>query len=114
MGFQSSERDIEQVSSRTCGVYLLHLAEPLYGSTCKHYIGSSSDIATRVLRHASGRGARFTRAAVRQRIPFDVVRIWPTPSLRDARRVEQALKRRHHHDTYCPICVSRRTLGLPR
>jgi len=99
---------------RSTGVYLLHLASPLSGSRAQHYIGYSRDVRARILSHQAGHGARFTRAAVNQHIPFDVVRFWPCPTMTSAMYVERSLKRRHNHADYCPICQARRELGFPQ
>lgn len=91
--------------SRQPGVYLFHLSQPLSASTAQHYLGSAAHLPTRIEQHRRGRGARFTRAALAQHILLIPVRLWPTESLAEARRLERALKRRHQSSVYCPVCA---------
>lgn len=89
---------------RQPGVYLFHLLSPLAHSTAQHYLGSAAHLPARVAQHLRGRGSKFTRAAIAQRIPFVVVRLWPTATLSEARQLERDLKRRHQASQYCPVC----------
>lgn len=73
------------------------------------YAGVSNDVARRVAAHASGRGARYTRA----RLP--VALAWASPALgkREAHRLEARLKRISRSDKLLLIgrdCASRRRL----
>lgn len=64
-------------------VYLLECAD---GSL---YCGATSDPSRRLAVHASGRGARYTRA----RLPVRMVFLEETPDRSHALRLEHAIKR---------------------
>lgn len=114
-------------------VYLLHYNEPLVGKQAvagrgkimrvSHYIGSTEgDLADRIAEHAKtrweelpepeltkrgttrrgvryGQGAVVVAAANSAGIAWRVSRTWPGGT-----DEEYALKARHNHGDYCPIC----------
>jgi predicted GIY-YIG superfamily endonuclease len=83
-------------------VYLLHLSEPLAGHA-RHYLGSAEDVEARLLRHASGHGAKMLRACRLNGIDWMLVRTWE-----GGRELERQLKRRHNSGVFCPICSPRK------
>ena len=88
-------------------VYLLHLDRPLGSGRlgqARHYLGSTRDLAQRILDHARGRGARLIEVAEEQGILWSVVRTWPCSSPGAARELERRLKRRKESPCFCPLC----------
>lgn len=79
-------------------VYLLHFERPLHGKA-QHYLGTTGNLADRLRRHKSGRGARLTRAARDAGIGMVLADVWPGD-----KHDERCAKLQHHHSRLCPIC----------
>ncbi len=85
-------------------VYLIHLERPLAHS--QHYIGfvdaeKGYTVEARLAKHRKGPGSPMLRAATRNGIAFDVVRVWPNATRTDERK----LKNRKRARCLCPICL---------
>jgi predicted GIY-YIG superfamily endonuclease len=80
-------------------VYLLHFDLPLSGRA-QHYIGWTTDLEERMFRHQHGDGAVLMAELRDHGITFQLVRVWPSQTRTDERR----LKRRHQAARLCPIC----------
>lgn len=80
-------------------VYLIHFSKNYKG--CRHYIGWTSNIVNRELRHWSGNGSPLLKACKESGIDFNVVRIWENKT----RKFERKLKNQHNHKRFCPICM---------
>lgn len=81
-------------------VYLIHFERPISDRhTAQHYIGSCSDLESRLAEHVAGAGARLTQVAIERGISFVVVRTWA-----GGRREERKLKARKNAPKLCPIC----------
>jgi predicted GIY-YIG superfamily endonuclease len=87
------------------GVYLLHFHSPISaGHPCRHYLGSAADVGKRLAQHKAGRGSRLCQVAVERGVGFELVRVWPQTSVREARTLERALKAQKNGPRFCPIC----------
>jgi hypothetical protein len=79
-------------------VYLLHFdREYLPGK--QHYVGWTSNLRKRVMRHRSGWGGPLTSAAHAQGIGFILVRYWPDGH----QGLERSLQGYGPHKA-CPVC----------
>ena len=88
-------------------VYLVHFDRPLGSGRlgqARHYLGSTRDLAQRILDHARGRGARLIEVAEDRGILWSVVRTWPCPSAGAAFALERRLKARTEAPCFCPLC----------
>lgn len=91
-------------SYKSPAVYLLKLNEPLKrsnGNGASYYLGSAKNLQERLEMHRKGRGARFIEVAIERGISFEVVRVWRTKTVTEARLLEQKLKARHNHKSLC-------------
>lgn len=83
-------------------VYLIHLDSPYprdpRGSV-RHYLGTTTNLESRLNDHRIGRGSPLLRAVTRKGIPFSVVRLWT-----GGRELERSLKRQNNAARYCPVC----------
>jgi len=64
----------------------------VYALRCRDgslYIGSTNSLKRRLAQHDSGAGSKFVRA----RKPFEVARVIPCPSSREAHQLEYRLKK---------------------
>jgi len=89
---------------RTGEIYLIHFSEPIGDLTnpkgqAQHYIGWSQNLEARLEAHRNGTGAAILRAVTEAGIDWRVVRKW-----KGTRDDERALKDRHQHSFYCPVC----------
>lgn len=84
------------------GVYLIHFERPYRHAA--HYVGWSTNIATRFDEHNRGEGARLTQVVRDAGIGLTLARVWPKQS----RRFERVLKRRHGSARFCPVCATKR------
>jgi predicted GIY-YIG superfamily endonuclease len=79
-------------------VYVLHFDQPVIGNA-QHYTGITRDLRRRLISHAFGDGAGFTRAAQAKGIPFTLAyTIVPARGL-DELAVKHVAAWRH-----CPLC----------
>lgn len=96
-------------------VYILHFSRPMGNlantrAQARHYSGFAEDLAARLERHAAGKGAKLTAAAVAQGISYHVY-AWPAPLA-----AEKLLKAQGNTARYCPACAAaqgRAALPLP-
>lgn len=79
-------------------VYLIHFDRPIFHS--RHYLGCTSSLRARLLRHALGNGANLLRVARHRDIEWTVARIW-----RAGFDVERNLKDLKNMPRYCPMCT---------
>lgn len=79
-------------------VYLVHFHEKY--RHCEHYLGWSSDVDARQVRHKNGNGARLLQVLNENGIAYHVVRTWEGKT----RSFERKLKRQKNSRRYCPIC----------
>lgn len=96
--------DPAQVEESAAGtVYLVHLDRPLILGGCVfgHYIGHASQgrLVDRMLRHRSGRGARFLRMALRHGCTWHIARVWP-----GGYEQERKIKKQGGASRFCPSC----------
>ena len=85
-------------------LYILHFEKP-YWRTCRHYVGSTKNIAEdRLKAHLSGTGSRICQYAVRKGIGFQIVYREQYETVREARKRERKLKKERNLRGYCPIC----------
>jgi predicted GIY-YIG superfamily endonuclease len=87
-------------------VYLLHFLEPIGNpantrARAQHYLGYSPEPATRLMRHATGDGAKIVRYVMRAGIGFVVAQTWE-----GGVELEKRLKRRHDAPRQCEVCRS--------
>ena len=94
-------------------VYLLHfdrLYVPYPGAPLRdcagHYTGWTTNLETRLARHAAGDGARLLAVVHQADISWQLARIWPGPRDR-----ERQLKRQGGARRRCPLCKSPRCTG---
>lgn len=80
------------------GVYLLHFTKPYKG--CSHYIGWSTDIHQRYIKHISGQGNPLVKAAIDNGSLVLLVRVWEGAD----RNFERKLKNRKSAGKLCPCC----------
>lgn len=79
--------------------YLLKLSAPLGTEkhSARYYLGSCANLNKRLKQHKQGTAAAFTRAARDRGIFFEVVRVWATETLQEARQLERKLKKQKNH-----------------
>ena len=85
-------------------VYLLHFTVKLGNprtphGEAQHYIGTSTNVETRLHEHLAGTAAAITRAAVLHGAQLLIVRTW-----KGSRHEERRLKRRKEAPRLCPLC----------
>lgn len=87
--------------SRIPLIYLICFDE-VFSGHCRHYMGSTTDLPSRLFDHSQGNGSRLMRAVTEAGIGWRVVRTWR------GGRVEEARMKRHGHlDRLCPDCRPR-------
>ena len=98
--------ELADAYGRQSVVYLLHfdrLYMPYPGAPLRdcagHYCGWTTDLKTRLARHAAGDGARLLAVVHRAGISWQLARIWPGP-----RERERQLKRQGGASRRCPLC----------
>jgi predicted GIY-YIG superfamily endonuclease len=80
-------------------VYLLHFSQPYQHA--RHYTGwTADDVLDRLVRHASGHGARLMTVIYHAGIGFILVR-----TCEGTRRTERAIKNAGAAVRYCPLCT---------
>lgn len=85
-------------------VYLIHFDQPYYHA--RHYLGTTSDLATRLQQHAAGRrygGARLMEVIIQAGITWRVACTWA-----GGRALERQLKSWCNSSRLCPICKAER------
>lgn len=85
--------------------YLIHFDTPIGSGRmgqAQHYLGSTSNLKSRLCHHRSGNGSRIMAAVARAGISWRVVKTWESEG--DSRHVEAQLKRRKNNRELCPIC----------
>lgn len=90
-------------------VYLLHFDAPVSpGHPCRHYVGFTENLASRIQDHQTGgsRGARLMQVVKERRIPWRVARVW-----HGDRNFERSLKNRKEGPRLCPVCNPGARLG---
>jgi hypothetical protein len=85
-------------------VYLIHFDRPIGDITkptgyAQHYMGSTPDLAARLVAHAKGQGAKIMAAVAKAGINWHVARTWP-----GGRQRERQLKRQGGAAPLCPSC----------
>lgn len=88
------------------GAYLLHFAQFIAPGkhTCRHYSGSTTDLARRIQEHRDGHSARLLEVAKERDIDFQIVRFWETATEAEAREEEKRIKGLKNGPKLCPIC----------
>jgi predicted GIY-YIG superfamily endonuclease len=86
-------------------IYLIHFSRKL--AHAGHYIGSASDLESRLSDHRSGHGARLMQVIRDVGIEWSVVRTW-----KGSRQVERRIKNRKHADRICPVCAGEKAMKL--
>jgi hypothetical protein len=94
-------------------VYLIHfdrLYVPYAGAPLRdcagHYCGWTTDLKTRLARHAVGHGARLLTVVHQVGISWQLARVWP-----GQRERERQLKRQGGASRRCPLCKTPRRVG---
>jgi predicted GIY-YIG superfamily endonuclease len=78
-------------------VYLLHFQHRY--KHAGHYLGSSTNLTTRLQAHANGHGARLLAVVHAAGIAWQLARTWD-----GGRERERALKRQKNNVRLCPLC----------
>ncbi len=98
--------ELAEAYGRQSVVYLLHfdrLYMPYPGAPLRdcagHYCGWTTDLKTRLARHATGDGARLLAVVHQADISWQLARVWPGP-----RERERQLKRQGGARRRCPLC----------
>lgn len=78
-------------------VYLIHFDRRY--KHARHYTGWTSDLATRLAKHAAGDGARLLAVVNEAGISWQLARTWPGPRAR-----ERQLKLQGGASRHCPLC----------
>lgn len=85
-------------------LYLLHFDVPRHHA--RHYLGSSDQLESRLAAHATGRGARLTRALWEEGEQWTLAAIFALlPHRTSGRDTERMSKKRHNAKAYCPLCT---------
>jgi predicted GIY-YIG superfamily endonuclease len=84
-------------------IYLLHFERAYHHA--KHYIGSTSDLETRLADHRNGQVARLLQVINDAGISWSVVRTW-----KGSRLVERKIKQRKQAPDLCPICAGEKAM----
>jgi hypothetical protein len=93
-------RDYCYIKTKHVGwIYLIHFDEPY--KHAKHYLGFTKNLDLRMLRHASGTGARLMQVVEDAGIDWRISRVWFGD-----RYLERQLKG-HSSTRYCPICQAK-------
>lgn len=89
-------------------IYLLHFSRRF--KHAGHYLGWTSDLDARLVRHQAGRGARLIQVVESAGIEVSLVRTW-----KGTRHDERRIKGRGKGDI-CPVCaaLSGHTVRSPR
>lgn len=86
-------------------IYIFHFDRPLGNlenrrAQALHYSGFAEDLAARLEKHAAGKGAKLTAAAIAAGITYHVY-AWPAPLA-----TEKLLKAQGNTARYCPSCAA--------
>lgn len=105
-------------------VYVLHTERKL-ADHAQHYVGATDDLLTRLIAHATGRGACITRAYAEQGIEWRVATVYVMEH-RCQFLAERRIKRQKQYNPFCGVCsdecvrsiagamtVDLDTLGIP-
>ncbi len=84
--------------SKLVTVYLIHFNQSF--KHARHYLGSSTDVPSRLEDHRNGWGAKLMKHVTKAGIGWKVVRQWPG----GGRKLERKFKRAQHNVRLCPIC----------
>jgi len=84
-------------------IYLIHFSRKL--AHAQHYLGSTSDLETRLSDHRNGCGARLMQVVREVGIEWSCVRTW-----KGSRLVERKIKNRKHADRLCPVCAGEKAM----
>jgi predicted GIY-YIG superfamily endonuclease len=79
-------------------VYLLHFDSPL--AHAKHYIGFTTDLVMRLVKHQSGSGSALMAAVEANGITWKVAQTWENVD----RNFERSLKNKKNTARFCPCC----------
>lgn len=85
--------------------YLIHFDQPF--SHAMHYAGATNDLQARLIRHASGQGARLIAAVMESGIAWQCIAAW-----KPAWKCERYLKDMNNSPRYCPLC-RKKPRGIP-
>lgn len=85
-------------------IYLIHFNEKIGPkgnprSTAQHYIGWTSDLDKRLVRHQAGQGSSIMRFVEQSGISWQLVQTW-----QGTRDDERRLKNQKNAARYCAIC----------
>jgi N-acetylglutamate synthase-like GNAT family acetyltransferase len=100
----------------TSYIYVLHFDDPL--KHARHYIGCTESLKARLVRHATGHGARIMRVCIEQGISWRLGSLM-TCSHKRMRELERSPKDQHNSERYCSLCYGNRvhrfagTTGYP-
>ena len=88
-------------------VYVLHFDTPLHHA--QHYIGSTTNLKERLIRHAKGQGARLTQVLVANGKGWKVGGLFQV-EVGEERAAEREAKKSHNGGRYCSLCGGLSTL----
>ena len=85
-------------------VYLLHFTDPATGEAARyrhagHYIGTTTDLESRLAAHRAGNGARLISVITAAGLTFELARTW-----KGGRARERQIKRQGGASRCCPLC----------
>lgn len=83
--------------SRSGTIYLIHFETPY--KHARHYLGWTTDLNARLVRHANGTGARLMEVITEAGISWQLARTWS-----GTRSRERRLKRQGGASRKCPLC----------
>lgn len=82
-------------------IYILHFDQKL--AHAQHYTGSTADLATRLIAHATGAGSRICRALYHQGVNWQLAALGVTDRT-GMRAIERHVKNQNNIARYCPFC----------
>jgi predicted GIY-YIG superfamily endonuclease len=85
------------MAKRTGVIYLLHFSSAYHHA--RHYVGFTTDLASRLDAHQRGDGARLLEVIGAAGIGFELARTWS-----GTRHDERAIKNRKAAPRLCPTC----------
>jgi hypothetical protein len=101
---------MDTIPDETGRVYLIHFDRRINdGHPCRHYLGYTGNLATRIQEHQVGgaHAARLMQVAKERGIPWRIARVWV-----GGRALERQLKDRHDSPRICPLCNAAVRPGL--
>ena len=88
--------------------YLLHFDRPISnGHTTQHYLGTTTHLAKRLIKHADRPDAKLLQVAKERGIGFTLVKVGIAPK-GEGRKLELQLKAYHNSPKFCQCCKAKK------